>query len=350
MTKTNHLSKGHLALIFGVPLLMILGITYLTFLPIISSQSFSYAITLDLIFTVPLVYFLLIRKTKIPKGTALSFLILGVVIASFIVPQEHQIIISWVKQFLIPIAEISIFLLVLFRIRKVYKNFQGVKENTPDFLDTLRITVAEILPKKIVEPFVLEIAMIYYCFFAWKKPMILNNAFTYHKKSDLTLIFGVFIFLILVETFAFHILVERWSVVVAWIGTSLSLYSMIQIIGIIKSASRRPIILGENKAILRFGLMSETEVLYEDIDRIELSQRTISNNPLAKKLGTELNSHNVIIYLKKENVLHGLFGIKKNYQMLSFFVDEHKKFKEEIDQRISFASKSSSDNHQLKNK
>ncbi len=335
MTKTNHLSKGHLALIFGVPLFLILGITYLSFLPVFASQNLSYAITLDLIFTVPIVYFLLIRKTKIPKGTAVTFLILGVVIASYIIPKEHQTIINFAKQFLIPVIEISIFTFVVHRIRKVYKNFKGAKENAPDFMATLRIAVSEILPKKVVEPFVLEIAMIYYCFFAWKKPILPNNAFTYHKRSDVTLIFGVFIGLILVETFAFHILVERWSPIVAWIGTSLSLYSIIQIMGIIKSASRRPILLKDKKVILRFGMMSETEVAYDEIEKVELSQRTISDNPLVKKLGTELTSHNVVIYLKKENILHGLFGIKNDFKILSLFVDDHKKFKEEIDQRIS---------------
>ncbi len=95
-----------------------------------------------------------------------------------------------------------------------------------------------------------------------------KKGFTYHKKSRLSLIFGVFIGLVLVETFAFHILVERWSPIVAWIGTSLSLYSMIQIIGIIKSASRIPIILEDKKVLLRFGIMSETEVLYEDIKKV----------------------------------------------------------------------------------
>jgi len=314
---------------------MILGITYLTFLPIFTSQNLSYAITLDLIFTIPIVYFLLIRKTQIPKGTTVPFLILGVVVASYIIPKEHQTIINFTKQFLIPVIEISIFTLVVLKVRKVYKNFQGAKSDTPDFMTTLRVAVAEILPKKVIEPFVLEIAIIYYCFFAWKKTTLHNNAFTYHKRSDLALVFGVFIGLILVETFTFHILIERWSPIVAWIGTGLSLYSMVQIIGIIKSASRRPIIMENEKVILRFGIMSETEIAYEDIKRVELSQRTISNNPLAKKLGSELTSHNVVIYLKKENTLHGLFGIKNDFNILSLFVDDHKKFKEEIDQRIS---------------
>ena len=335
MTKTNHLSKGHLALTFGVPLLIISGITYLTFIPFFASQNLSYAITLDLIFTVPIVYFLLIRKTKISKTTTIPILILGVIIASFIIPKEHQTIVELAKQILIPIIEISILAFTIFKIRKVYKTIQSEKKETPDFLEIARKVVDEILPKKVGMLFLMELSLFYYCFFTWKKPTLPNNAFTYHKRSDLALIFGVFIGLVLVETFVFHLLVERWSPIVAWIGTGLSLYSMIQIIGIIKSASRRPIILKNEKVVLRFGMMSETEVAYEDIERVELSQRTISNNPLAKKLGTEITSHNVVIYLKKENILHGLFGIKNHFNILSLFVDDHKKFKEAIDQRIS---------------
>ncbi|MFK7771040.1 MAG: hypothetical protein AB8F94_02835 [Saprospiraceae bacterium] len=334
MTKTNHLSKGRLALIFGVPLLLISGITCLTFLPVFASQNLSYAITLDLIFTVPIVYFLLIRKTEIPKTTTLTFLILGAIIASFIIPKEHQTILAFAKQFLIPIIEVSIFFFIIFKIRKVYLAIQSAKSETPDFLEIARKVVGDILPKKAAGFFLMELSLFYYCFHTWRKPILPNNAFTYHKRSDLSLIFGVFIGLILVETFAFHILVERWSPIVAWIGTSLSLYSIVQVVGIIKSASRRPILLNERSAVLRFGMMAETEIAYEDIDRIELSQRTISNNPLAKKLGTELTSHNVVIYLKKENILHGLFGIKNNFNILSLFVDDHKRFKEEIDQRL----------------
>jgi len=335
MTANTHLSKGHLALIFGVPLLLILSVVYLTTFPFAASKNFSYAISMDLIFTAPLVYYFLIRKTKISKLTVVTLAILGIYIAYLVIPEEHQKIINLARYGLIPLVEISIVAFIILKIRKLWVAVKSVKNESPDFFTTLKIAVHEVLPKRIAPAFVLEIAMIYYCFFAWKKPTIPNNAFTYHKKSGLSLIFGVFIGLVLVETFVFHLLVERWSPIVAWIGTSLSLYSIIQIIGIIKSASRRPIILEDEKVLLRFGIMSETEVRYEDIEKIELSQRTINNNPLAKKLGTELTSQNIIIYLKKENTIHGLFGIKKKFNTLSFFVDDHKLFKEKIDQHIN---------------
>lgn len=335
MTANNHTSKGHLVLIFGVPLFLFLGIVYLSTFPFAASQNVAYAISLDLIFTAPFIYYLLIRKTQISKLTVVTLAILGIYIAYLVVPSEHRLIINFARYGLIPIIEISIVTFIILKIRKLWIAIKSAKNESPDFFTTLKIAVHEVLPKRVAPAFVLEIAMVYYCFFAWKKPTIPSNAFTYHKKSDLSLIFGVFIGLVIMETFAFHIFVERWSPVVAWIGTGISIYSIIQIIGIIKSASRRPIILEDEKVLLRFGIMSETEVNYTDIEKVELSQRSISNNPLAKRLGTELTSQNVVIYLKKENTLHGLFGIKNQFNILSLFVDDAKDFKEEIDQRLT---------------
>lgn len=322
-------------LIFGAPLLLIISTIYLSTLPIATSQEFSHALSLDLILTVPIVYFLLIRKTSIPKTTVVTFLLAGVFTAGYFVPNEHHEVVDFAKFILIPLIEFSIAGFILYQVRKFIIEHRKTKNESPDFLTTLRNTAKEILPKKIVEPFVLEIAMIYYCFFAWRRPAYPNNSFTYHKKSSLHLIFGVFIGLVLIETFVFHILVERWSTTVAWIGTALSLYSIMQIIGIIKAAVRRPIALEEEKVLLRFGMMHEAEIRYEDIEKIELSRRSISNNPLALRMGTELTGHNTIIYLKNKNTLHGLFGIKKPFTTLMLHVDEHKVFKEKIEERIS---------------
>ncbi|MEM6966047.1 MAG: hypothetical protein AAF573_14875 [Bacteroidota bacterium] len=335
MTKTNHLSKGHLILIFGTPLLLILSTIYFSTLPEAASQQFSYALSLDFMLTVPIVYFLLIRKTKIPKTTVVTLLLGGVFMAGYFVSDEHHEIVDFAKFILVPLVEFSIVGFVLYQVRKFIIEHRKAKNESPDFLTTLRNTTREILPQKVVEPFVLEIAMIYYCFFAWKKPTYPNNSFTYHKKSSLHLIFGVFVSLVIIETFAFHILVEKWSTTVAWVGTGLSLYSIMQIIGIVKSAVRRPIVIKDAKVLLRFGLMHEAEIDYKEIEKIELSRRLIANNAFAHRMGTELTGHNTIIYLKNKNTLHGLFGIKKQFTVLMLHVDEPKIFKEKIEEKMT---------------
>ena len=335
MTRTQPLTTGHLVLIFGVPLLILMSIIYLSTLPVLISQEFCYALSADLIFTIPVVYYLLIRKTKIPKTTVVPFIILGIIAGRYFLPVEHQGIIDFAQTIGVPLIEFSILGFLIFRVRKIVLEFRKAKNESPDFVTTLRKAAQELFSGKLAEVFVLEISMIYYCFFAWKKPKLREHAFTYHRKNDLHLIFGIFIGLVIVETFVFHILVERWSPIIAWIGTFLSTYSIVQIVGIIKSASRRPIIFEEDKILLRFGMMHETEVRFDEIKNIELSRRTIANHPLAQKMGTALTGHNVIIFLKNENILLGLFGIKKKYNTLMLHVDDHIKFKEMVEKKIT---------------
>lgn len=58
-----------------------------------------------------------------------------------------------------------------------------------------------------------------------------DRAFTYHRKSLYPALFLVVLLLIIVETLALHLLIQRWSPGIAWLLTGLSLYSIFWIIG-----------------------------------------------------------------------------------------------------------------------
>lgn len=76
--------------VLGIPLLLISTL----FLVINSSffieypKELSIGITLDLLITIPFVYFLIIRKKEIPKITVITLFVIGIVIASIMIP-EH---------------------------------------------------------------------------------------------------------------------------------------------------------------------------------------------------------------------------------------------------------------------
>ena len=78
--------------------------------------------------------------------------------------------------------------------------------------------------------------------------------------------------------------------------------------------------------------MNETEIPLNDIDTIELSSKTPELEDDIARLsffGT-LENHNVIIRLKKEGVLHGIYGRKKNYRTLLLHVDKKAEFEKRI--------------------
>ena len=301
-----------------------------------NSNSLAIGITFDLLLTVPFVYFLLIRKTNIPKTTVVPFLILGIIICSIILPSENQYYLNLFKIWVLPIVEISILSYVIYNVRKGIKHYNLNKTKSFDFFTTLKNTCYEILPKGVVIPVVTEIAVFYYGFINWQKRELKENEFSYHKDSGTITLLIAIIFIVAIETFVFHILLAKWSDLAAWILTFLSIYSAIQIFGILKSMFKRPISIENDKLYLRYGIMNESTIDLREIDSIEVSSKDIKLNKKTRKLSFlgELESHNVIIRLKTEHTLIGLYGIKKKYEVLALHVDDKIEFRNRINNAL----------------
>lgn len=330
MNKTINLQKN--LIIFGIPFLIIGLMIFIAKSSIFinNSNSLATGITFDLLLTVPFIYFLLIRKTNIPKTTVVPFLILGIVISSIILPSENQHYLNLFKTWVLPIVEISILSFVIYNVKKGIKHYNLNKNGSFDFFTTLKNTCYEILPKGFAIPVVTEIAVFYYGFIYWKKRDLKENEFSYHKESGTVALLIVIIFLVAIETAVFHILLTKWSNFAAWILTFISIYSGVQIFGFLKSMFKRPISIENNKIFLRYGIMNEATINIEDIESIEVSSKDVELNKETRKLSFlgELESHNLIIKLKKENTLIGLYGMKRKFRNLILHVDDNIKFKD----------------------
>lgn len=336
MNKTFNFQKN--LIIFGIPTLIIGMMIALakSSIFITNPNSLSIGITFDLLLTVPLVYFLLIRKTRIPKTTVVPFLIIGIVVCSLILPLKNQYYLNLFKTWGLPIVELSIVSYIIYNVSKAIKRYRINKSDEIDFFTTLKNTCYEILPKRVVIPLVTEIAVFYYGFIYWKKRKLKDNEFSYHKDSGTVTLLLAIIFIVAIETITFHILLAKWNTTIAWILTFLSIYSGIQIFGFVKSMFKRPIAIENDKLFLRYGIMNETTIDLADIDSIEISSKDIELNNETRKLSFlgELESHNVVIKLKKENTLIGLYGIKRTYKNLALHVDNKIEFKNRINNAL----------------
>jgi hypothetical protein len=333
MNKIYNLKRN--LIIFGIPFLII-GIMFaITKSPVFNTNpsSLSAGITFDLLFTVPIVYFFLIRKTSIPNITVMPFLVIGIIICSIILPSENQYYLNIFKTWILPIVELSILAFVIFSLRKAIIGYKLNKTESFDFFTTLKITCYEILPKSAVTPIVTEIAVFYYGFIYWKKRKLKHNEFSYHKESGSVTLLVAIIFIVAIETVTLHILLAKWNITVAWVLTFLSIYSGIQLFGFLKSMLKRPILIENSKLLLRYGIMTETLIDLANIESIEISSKDIELNQETRKLSLlgELESHNVVIRLKEENTLIGLYGIKRKYTNLVLFVDNKSEFKNQIE-------------------
>lgn len=321
-------------IILGVPL-SLLGVLILLMKSsvFVGNDTLSLAITADLLITIPLIYFLLIRKTEIPKTTIVPLMIIGLLIGSYFLPKEDQVYLDLFKTWFLPVIELSILVYVIINVRKVTNKYKRLNGSTSDFYTALRSTCLELLPKKLAVPFATEVAVIYYGFINWRRRVLKKGEFSYHKKSGTPALLGIFIFLIGIETFALHLVLEKWNVYVAWVFSGLSIYTAIQILGFAKSLSKRPISLDCSDLILRYGIMNEARIPYGDIESVHLSRKALEKNDLTTTLSPlgGFESHNVVIRLKREYTLMGFYGIKKNFKVIGLHIDEPKSFKEKVE-------------------
>lgn len=327
MNRTLNLNRNLIT--FGVPISLFGFLILLMKSPVLpGNEALVLGITADLVLTVPLIYFLLIRKTKIPKTTVIPIMVAGLLIGSYFLPEESQDYLNFFKTWVLPIVEISVLSFVIFNVRKGIKLYKSNKTEAFDFFTTLKKTCYDILPKGVVIPIVTEIAVFYYGFIYWKKRELKANEFTYHKESGTVALLGALIFIIAIETIVLHILLSQWSTIAAWILTLLSIYSGIQIFGFLKSMSKRPLSIENERLYLRYGIMKETIIDLKDIDSVEISSKDIELNKENSKLSLlgELESHNIIIRLKKENELAGLYGTRRKYKNLALYVDDKTEF------------------------
>ena len=332
MNGTIHINRNIIN--FGIPLAL-LGILILLmkFSFLNGNDTLNFAITADLLFIVPLVYFLLIRKSEIPNTTVIPVMIIGLLVGSYFLPQESQTYLSIFKTWALPVIETSILTYLIIKVRRAVKVYKEISGLMPDFYDALKKVCSEILPQKLVVPFATEVAVFYYGFINWKTREINENEFTYHKNSGTLALFGGFIMIIGIETVALHFLLAPWSIVVAWILTVLSVYTAIQVFGFAKSLSQRVISIHKDSLTLKYGILNEVDIPFSDIDKVELSRKSLEKDELTQTLSPlgELESHNIIIHLKKENELVGLYGMKKKFNLLGLHIDEPKEFNKRME-------------------
>lgn len=325
-------------IIFGIPLFIIGLMVFIanSQIFVVNSNLLSTGITFDLVVILPLVYFLSIRKTSIPKTTVFPILIIGVIICSLLLPSENQFYLNLFKTWMLPIVELSILSFVVYNVRKGIKHYKQNKNQSFDFFTSLKSTCYEILPKSFVIPVVTEIAVFYYGFIYWKQRKLNNNEFTYHKNSGTIALLSAIILIVAIETVTFHILLSKWNDAVAWIFTFLSIYSGIQILGFLKSMIKRPISIENNRLYLRYGIMTESTIDIKNIALVELSTKDVEYNKETRKLSFlgELENHNVIIHLKEENPIIGLYGIKRKFKVLTLYVDNDTEFQNQINNAL----------------
>jgi hypothetical protein len=286
------------------------------------------AVTIDLIFSIPLIYFLFIRRTSIPKLTVIPVFFFGVVTAYFALPYGERQLLDGVIAYAVPVVELGVLGYLGYRVYRTRSAFRAEARLGRDVMERLRSAFErEIKPAVIGRVAAFELALFYYVFLAWriKRP---PGSFTYHRSSGSPVILAAFLFLLIAETVVVHILVSLWSVAAAWILTALSLYLALQIAAHMKALFLRPIRITEDRLLLRCGVIGDTVIRLQAIRAIRGGAAGADSITEAVKLAAagELTSPNITLELDEKATLNGPYGIRREFRAISFWVDEPEEF------------------------
>jgi hypothetical protein len=320
-----------------IPFLLLASLIWLTQSSFFSENTalLSNAITIDVLVVVPLLYFLIIRKREIPKITVVTLFILGLVLLSFFLPEEHRSLLEIVKTYVLPILELAVLSFLIYKVVQLSKAYRKEEKDSGDFYSILKEAALRVFPKKVAVLLVTEISMVYYGFIRWKSPKLKNNEFSYHKKNALTSILFGFTLVIIAETIGLHAWLVKWNVFVGWIISFLSAYTALQVFALAKSVMMRPTTIDEtsNTIHLRYGFFTELSLPMDFIESVELHQKDLPEDKSVSYFSPlgGIGEHNIILHLKEELSFSGIYGIKRKAKSLAIFIDDKERFKNQLE-------------------
>lgn len=295
------------------------------------------ASTIDLTLLIPLIYFLCIRKSSISKVTVLPVFVLSMVLASQLIPSDHQQTLTYI-QYLIPLIELFVIGFIVYNVRKTFKAYDNQKKGhkkRQGFLETVNEATTKAYGEGVfANVFATEISVFHYAIIGWN-PQIeapKGDRFTYHKESGYFAFLGVILFALVVETAIFHLLLMQWSNVAAWILTGLSIYSLFFVLGDFNAIKKRPMYFTETGLMVRVGLRWRVFIPFEEIASVELRIPDKEKEEFANFIVA--GQANTVINLKSEVTAKGLYGFKKTFTKLALNMDNRKDFQVQLSERI----------------
>ena len=282
-------------------------------------------ITLDLVVVIPaLYYFMVLRPRKSSPLYLVPCFAACIAVAAKLIPAaEHQTLLSLKR--LSPMLEVFVLAALAARFREFYRSYREAKRSAVYFTDALFSGFQKALSDRAV--FIIafvEFFLIYFSFAGWflKPPAVQEDQrhFTYHRKSGYVSILGILMFVLIVETFALHMIVMRWSVFAAWILTVVSLYSALWLVGDYHAIRVHPIIVSPERLYLRTGLRWRADIPLENVEGVEIG--SARNPKAADYLRASILWPRATLLLKDPIEIHGLFGRKKTAKRIGLSVDD----------------------------
>lgn len=317
----------------SVPIGIYVILAVLVYTRLFETRSFFFeAVSIDLIISAPLFYWLAARRFKTRTLLVFPLMALGFSLSKFLLPSETMTM-QWLGRFLLPVLElVTIGSLSYY----AYGFYQAArKSEETDALDIIRQSCTKVIGSSLVSKILTtEFSVMYYALVAWRGKH--RSGFTVYKDTGVLTIYGFLIFIIWAETLILHLLLIRWNEWVAWLAFASSGYVALQIFAHAKAMKFRQVVTGSSLKI-RYGLAGNVEVPFSHIQRVLVctDYKMPDRKPVHIGLLKNFEPYSVAIELTGEVEVETFYGRIKAGDTLLLPVDSPNEFKRVIDARLN---------------
>ncbi|HEX8023144.1 hypothetical protein [Mucilaginibacter sp.] len=285
----------------------------------------------DLVVTFPVAYyFLIIRPFRQKLWRIMLIVTCCCGVAYLILPAEQRGYIIQLRK-LTAGLELGMLIYCISKIRRVKKAYNKLQSEFPDVAFNLHKSMAMVLGDGIaVKIMASEITIMRFGLLCFKRekqqiaPEI--KRFSIYKESGYAALFGVIMAVSVIEMVAFHLFLNRYNPIAAIIVTMLSMYGCLFITGDFSALTKSPVLLTENKLLLRAGLRWRALVERNNVASVEKVGGSFEPDAQCFKGGVMKNTFNVLIVFTKPVIIERLYRKSAETSQMVLSIDEADEF------------------------
>lgn len=290
--------------------------------PRFGSDPLSVGFALDLVFTVPLLAYLLpVRRVGWPLLSLPVLALLGLATVVLLGPARLPFPLRSPETLLIAL-EAALLGSIGVRAARAWRSAP-----TEDAVARLRSAARGVIPiGRAADVLAHELAVVYYALLSWRARASVPtdaHAFSYHRRCG----YGGIVFALLVlsaaEGAAVHLLLAAWSEAAAWVLTLFTGYGALWLVADYRASLLRPVLLTSGMLRVRTGLRWSIEVPRSGIAGI---QRTPPSGKAPVLRAVLFGSPTLWIQLREPTVAHGPYGFSRTVQWIALAPDVPESF------------------------
>jgi hypothetical protein len=296
-------------------------------------RALSAAITLDLLVTVPLLYwFLVVRRARVSALTLVPVFLASLAAARVVLPAGYEGWVGLASLAVLPLVEAAVLGVAAVRTRTVVRRMRATPHGADPF-DAFADALGDVTGSRALgHALASEIMLAWYALFSWRaQPRIAPGdvAFTNDRRTGAPgLMFGLGMANV-GEGIVVHALVAHHDETLAWVLTALSAYTLLWIAGLARALRLRPVTLGPDAVRVRVGMIWDVTVRYAAIAAVDAAPRAPIDRETPGYLHAAFaGTPQTVLTLNAPVDAIGIYGIRKRgIERIGVYVDDPMAFR-----------------------